>query len=110
MVTNGDVSVYRHELAHCNGWKHQPFDTTAVPPASVIYPYEEGRLTVYVITPDTGAMMSTISYAQYDAEIIPMYDGETIVSLCQQLWEERNISVPATAEQWNQLAGCSVQD
>jgi len=108
IVTDGTLRVYRHELAHCNGWVHEPFALDLMPPAKLIHEYD-GRLTVYLTGHDYEAQMATMSYAQYDAEFIPMWD-ETVVSLCQMLWQENDITVEATDTQWDQLTGCAIPD
>lgn len=84
IVTDGSPEVYWHEVAHCNGWWHEPFAPDLDPPEFYVFPYE-GKL------------------------IHLMPEGEeTVASICQRLWKERGI-VATAMKKGVRLTGCAVQ-
>ena len=83
IVTNGRLHIYWHEVAHCNGWQHEPFLENIQPPRKYVYPYK-GKLI----------------------HIVPEW-GETVLSICQKFWRERGIVV--TASNMDRLVGCTLK-
>ena len=105
IVTNGEVSTYQHEVAHCNGWTHPPFQE-ATPPASFVHPFA-GELTIYFARGgDIGDEMETINAAPMSAHFVFKND-QTVVSICQWLWRQNGIA--AASERMSWLVGCSVR-
>jgi hypothetical protein len=103
IVTNGEVSTYQHEVAHCNGWTHPPFQE-ATPPASFVHPFA-GELTIYFGSGgDIGDEMDTINTAPMKTHYV--FEDKTVQAICQWLWRKNGIA--AASDKMDQLVGCSV--
>ena len=87
IVYDGSRHFYLHELAHCNGWDHPPFEV-ADPPAAYVHEFD-GDLTV-------------IKCGRRHA-------CKSVRKRCLALWEEHGVSVDAYRDKpgWSQLRGCS---
>ena len=105
VVTNGKVSVFQHELAHCNGWFHPPFQRGVNPPSELVHPYDS-ELVVILTGTNFPAQNDTIDYAQPGAEFIMRWDA-TVPELCKQLWQDRGIRYDASVV--DEIVGCSVK-
>jgi hypothetical protein len=105
IVTNGTVKVFQHELAHCNGWSHKPFQRGVNPPPEYVHHYD-GELVVYLTGDFYSSMSDTIDYAQQDTKFIMDFD-RTVPGLCKQFWRERGI--PYDASVVDEIVGCSVK-
>jgi len=103
IVTNGEVSVYQHELAHCNGWTHPPFQE-ATPPVSFIHPFD-GDLTVIFAGDDLGGHVATIDAAPLGTHFV-LELTSTVQAICQRLWRQHGIA--AASERMSWLVGCSI--
>src|SRR5262245_48588357 len=53
IVTTEDKRIFDHELAHCNGWVHDPW-IYLPPPPEYVHPYTDGPLKVIMAEGDTG--------------------------------------------------------
>lgn len=104
IVTDGTVAIYEHELAHCNGWRHKPFEADIPTPPEFVYPYR-GVLTVYMTGSNYSEQADTMLLLPYDARLIFLNEEPEVI--CQQLWRERGWTVPA--EHDGRLVGCAVQ-
>lgn len=102
IVIDGAISTFEHELAHCNGWHHEP-DENPDPPLDLVHPFD-GRLVVI----STGLIDDiAIRFIQYDAEI--RGSDKTAAELCGTLWRERRIDFSVFAGKMDRLVGCSVR-
>jgi hypothetical protein len=104
IVTNGELHVYQHELAHCNGWTHKPFERGVNPPLDWVHPFK-GKLTVYLTGDYYVGIMDTMNYAQPSAEFIIQGD-KTVPELCKAFWLTRGII--ATAKEVDEIIGCQM--
>jgi hypothetical protein len=104
IVTDGTIAIYEHEIAHCNGWWHEPFAPNLVPPREYVHPYD-GLLTVYLTGHNYGEHMAIMSLAPMDTKYIFRWD-ETVETICRQLWQERGIAASKKFE--GRLSGCAV--
>ena len=104
IVTSG-LENYMHELAHCNGWVHPPFQSGYYPPVSFVHPFD-GELTVYLTGPDLMDLMSVISFAQFDAHFIMAID-KTPPGLCSYFWKQRGTK--AAQKDVDHVIGCSLR-
>jgi hypothetical protein len=105
IVTDGTIEVYWHELAHCNGWDHKPFERGHEPPASYVHDFN-GPLTVYLTGHGMG-QITTMNYAQFNAKIILAPD-RTVPQLCGALWKQHGVI--AAQKDINSLIGCSIRE
>jgi hypothetical protein len=105
IVTNGAVSIYEHEIAHCNGWKHEPF-VQAVVPRRFVFPYV-GRLTIHMVGTDYQGQMDTMLLAPVGTRYI-YHENVTVWSICQQLWLDGGMVVSEKQLNNGRLVGCSV--
>ena len=82
--------MLQHELAHCNGWMHEPF-ITIDPPARFIHPFA-GKTEVTTCG--------------------PRHRCKSVQKLCHKLWRERGIDVSGYAGQpgWATFNGCSITE
>src|SRR5215471_21050560 len=97
VVTNGDPAILRHEIAHCNGWKHKPFASVLVPPPEYDHPYP-GKLTI--IVSQYSMSMFTEMFVTQPADVT--YDIRSVAEICSDLWMERGQDI-GTAEQMGRL-------
>jgi len=102
VVTNGDPAVLRHEIAHCNGWRHQPFASVLVPPPQYDHAYAG---EVHIIVSLTSMSLLTSMFVRQDPSA--SYDLRSVEEICSDLWLERGQDI-GTAEQRGRLAGCQV--
>jgi hypothetical protein len=102
IVTDGSDAIIRHEIAHCNGWKHKPFDPILTPPPEYDHPYA-GPVDVTVSIPQ----ISFFTYMTKANNPAYHYDNRFVWQICQELWSERGIT-PGTEAQMSRLAGCQV--
>jgi hypothetical protein len=105
IVTNGALHVFQHELAHCNGWTHAPFEAGVDPPDNYVHEYD-GELVVYLTGENYDGQMDTMSFAQIEAHFIMAWD-RTVPALCMAFWKERGIY--AASEKVSKIVGCSIK-
>ena len=104
-MTNGTVEVFQHELAHCNGWYHAPFEIGVDPPDNLVHPYD-GELVVILTGSDFSGQNETIDFAQRGTRFIMKWDY-TVPELCKQFWKERGIV--AVSKDIDRIVGCSIR-
>ena len=107
IVTNGTIEIYEHELAHCNGWKHEPFSRVIEPPAEYVHPYA-GTLTIIMSGHDDWLTRTdpTLIGVGYAIKVT----SRPVAQLCAKLWREHGISEEVYAMYLNDILGCSVKD
>lgn len=98
IVTDGTREVFRHELAHCNGWSHDEF-VESWPPSAFVHSFP-GRLTI--IQCGGGKR----HHAQEGAIFVP--GCKSALRQCRQIWAERGIdtSVGRASGNWGNVVGC----
>jgi hypothetical protein len=104
IVTDSSLHVFQHELAHCNGWTHKPFEAGINPPEMWVHPYD-GELVVYLTGVDYSGQMDTIGFAQVEAEFI--MSDKTPPQLCSEFWKDRGVMPNAALV--SRIVGCSVK-
>jgi hypothetical protein len=109
IVTNGRPEIFLHELAHCNGWRHAPFDGVLMPPSEFMRLYE-GRLVVIMSRRDDlqTRMEAEVSTASEDDVKIGV-SQQSVADLCAKLWSDKGISADTYRPYLTDIAGCSVK-
>lgn len=106
IVTNGTAKAFHHELAHCNGWRHAPFEPDLYPPDEYVHDYD-GPLTVIV----AGNSRRTRQIAQAGAKIVET--NQRVIEACHNLWEKRGVNLVPYASMLNDrtlvVTGCTVR-
>lgn len=105
IVTNGTHEIFIHELAHCNSWRHEPFDTTTYPPPQYVHAYA-GRLIVIMSQRDDRATRNDRTHIKAEISV----SGKSVATLCATLWERRGISPEMYTRYLAGIIGCSVEN
>lgn len=105
IVTNGDLDIYDHELAHCNGWWHEPYQPDVQPPLEFVYDYP-GKLNVILGASFWRDPVATLLHAQEGAKVVT--SRQRVPEICKRLWRERSVSFNAAKAE--RIVGCSVRD
>ena len=102
VVTDGTIEIYFHELAHCNGWVHAPFQIGAEPPLELLHDFR-GKLNIIISGHDD---FETLLAAQTGADIV--LSSRPVIEICRRLWKERSIDASTVGR--NRIIGCAVKD
>jgi hypothetical protein len=107
IVTNQERENYWHELAHCNGWHHDPNVYDLEGPLEFVHPYD-GKLVIYLTRADPFYASHVVEdTAQPGSEIIQT--DKSAKQLCNKMWQARRIST-AGLPIGGSLYGCAMID
>ena len=109
IVVDSQLATYLHEVAHCNGWRHEPFTNGGffggLPPIEYSHPFA-GKLFVTVTDTDDIDILMIKAHAQSNAMVAGSNDNAA--TLCVELWHRYHVTVPDNTAGINSLIGCSV--
>lgn len=100
IISNGILSNYMHELAHCNGWNHPPFEQGVQPPMEYVYKYP-GALRV-IVSPDEQWGMEFLYFMQENANLT--FDYRPVWRLCKAMFDRNGSHYD---ERINTVIGCA---
>lgn len=105
IIVQDELSVYHHELAHCNGWNHAFGDNKAWPPVQFLHRYNDGLLTV-IVTPGGYLDGVVARFAQQGAQV--SYSHQSSDALCRSYWTSMGLTVKTKERQV--VLGCTIRE
>ena len=104
IIVTDSMTDYQHELAHCNGWVHDPHDIPRSPPDAFVYAFD-GQLTIIMAEGSSGMIIGM--FTQKGTEF--RYSEELAHRLCIRMLSEHNYSIPSDMVRGERrIGGCAI--